>query len=441
MSATLEVCRSNSAFSPDAKYTDLLLRTGANTQRVLVLPGSNIAAPMIVSYSNVAIFGSLTVNGSNVTPGTGTDVATSNYAYGALTTQAGWASNAGAFGSNTSVAASIVTFNTSNYAYGPLTSKADYNSNTSVSASNKAFSIVDGAYGSNLAVVTSNYAWGPNTISVLFGSNTAVAASNQAYSIVDGAFGSNTSVWTSNSYVVNSNANWAKLIATSNQAYTPAGGAGVGWATYSSNLYSMCNGVGIGLSNPTSQLSVNGAVSAQAICLDITGNLAYGQADSTAVWSSNAVVSLSNVVANKNALLTSVQSTSAAAAVSTSTQIDVDATNLAVTFTAPASGKVIVKLTGSCYMQPGANSSCTGVWNLRSGGSDVANTKRTAAYLSVGSGGGQSSTTVQYSTLVTGLTSGASYTWKWGHGNPANNSSYTLSISSTDPATMEVWSA
>jgi hypothetical protein len=79
---------------------------------------------------------------------------------------------------------------------------------------------------------------------------------------------------------------------------------------------------------------------------------------------------------------------------------DMDATNLVVTFTAPASGKVMVELSGILEV----TGSSPGAWSLRSGTSTI-------KACMVGTG-------YRYATAsfyITGLTPGDSYTYKWGY--------------------------
>ena len=117
---------------------------------------------------------------------------------------------------------------------------------------------------------------------------------------------------------------------------------------------------------------------------------------------------------------------------SSATFVDADATNLKVTFTAPASGQVLVRLTAA---RTSSGTSPVQYWNVRSGGSDIA-----------GTGGVISATTTRsrnsHAVIVSGLTSGNSYTYTWGHMVTGTTATSTISVGSTDgPATMEVWSA
>lgn len=92
-----------------------------------------------------------------------------------------------------------------------------------------------------------------------------------------------------------------------------------------------------------------------------------------------------------------------------STFADVDATNAAVTFTVPPSGKVLVEASACCRNDT-ADGSCH--LNLREGSSDLAGTDMRMS--------AQASSTTQdevrgfYCAYITGLTPGASKTYKMG---------------------------
>lgn len=110
---------------------------------------------------------------------------------------------------------------------------------------------------------------------------------------------------------------------------------------------------------------------------------------------------------------------------------DVDATNLAATFTAPASGNVLVRLS-AVVLQTGANNSYFG---LRVGAADVAATSGliTSSYNAGVMG-------MTWACRVTGLTPGNPYTWKWA----AKVGAGTLKLFNGPTyggLTMEVWSA
>ncbi|HSX06738.1 MAG TPA: glycosyl hydrolase family 28-related protein [Candidatus Saccharimonadia bacterium] len=122
---------------------------------------------------------------------------------------------------------------------------------------------------------------------------------------------------------------------------------------------------------------------------------------------------------------------------------DVDATNLAITFTAPASGQVLVRLTG-LVSRSGTSPTLDVFWNLRDTNGNIS-----------GTGGRIFTNTGLYipatlSQTVSSLTPGQSYTWKWGHRASAAGADWTADLrvggdptttSGYAPATMEVWSA
>jgi hypothetical protein len=117
---------------------------------------------------------------------------------------------------------------------------------------------------------------------------------------------------------------------------------------------------------------------------------------------------------------------------------DVDATNLTITFTVPASGKVLVVLDAVAYH---ATQAQYYMWVLRTtGGSNVAGTKRQIT--------GMDLTTARYCTriYITGLTPGASVTYRWGHlvQSSTGNIRYGddgSTVAQAGAATMEVWAA
>lgn len=84
---------------------------------------------------------------------------------------------------------------------------------------------------------------------------------------------------------------------------------------------------------------------------------------------------------------------------------DIDATNLVVTFTAPASGSVVVMLTGRIT----TSAATTPTWGLRNGSSQAGGLFTLASSLNLG-GAHQARTGVVY---ITSLTPGTSYTVKW----------------------------
>jgi len=118
-----------------------------------------------------------------------------------------------------------------------------------------------------------------------------------------------------------------------------------------------------------------------------------------------------------------------------------DATNLSVTFTVPASGNVIVVLSAAAYAD-GTVTSREQFWGLinASGGAYVANSARSVLYTE--NDGIQARPCARI--YITGLTPGASITYRWaGRSNGGNTSIYAGNSSGDEQgaATMEVWTA
>lgn len=154
--------------------------------------------------------------------------------------------------------------------------------------------------------------------------------------------------------------------------------------------------------------------------------------DSTATTSAGATL-LASV---ERTATTASQYTGATAAASA----DVDATNLAITFTAPASGAVRVTLIGPSYVDT--------FWSLRSGTTNIVGSERFV--------GGVTNARLTVPINIVGLTPGTSYTYKWayrsGGGTPKLNygttsaSEFAAAASVptlppvNGPLVMEVWS-
>lgn len=164
--------------------------------------------------------------------------------------------------------------------------------------------------------------------------------------------------------------------------------------------------------------------------LDTTADKEYVCLDASvgaAVWKET------TVSAGGVALLASVAyspGADATVATSSGTSIaDADATNLAIAFTVPASGAVLVKLSG--YFDN--SSAATNRWGLREASSTVAE----GVVWTLASSGGLR---LHWETKVTGLTPAASLTYKWawrcsaGTGHLNAGTSYGRLM-------MEVWSA
>lgn len=93
-------------------------------------------------------------------------------------------------------------------------------------------------------------------------------------------------------------------------------------------------------------------------------------------------------------------------ATTSTTFADVDATNLAVTFTAPPSGKVMFV----AYLAINIQSGTVLAWNLRDGSGDISGTEAR-----VSPSGVTSLIRINNRWYRTGLTPGTSYTYKLGH--------------------------
>jgi hypothetical protein len=117
--------------------------------------------------------------------------------------------------------------------------------------------------------------------------------------------------------------------------------------------------------------------------------------------------------------------------------VDVDSTNLVVAFTGPPSGKVLVSLTAF------ANVSTTGntlAWNVRSGSSDVTGTNAAVHYFANTSGSPDYEHRATHRFVVSGLTAGTSYSYKWGHARTSGSGTVrTQCGGNIGPAVMEVW--
>lgn len=123
------------------------------------------------------------------------------------------------------------------------------------------------------------------------------------------------------------------------------------------------------------------------------------------------------------------------ASVSSTAFVDVDATNLAITFMVPSSGKVLVGLNGEIYS---GNTGIPTIWNLREASSNLSGTQCHTA------NNENDSRRIAARILVTGLTPGDIKTYKWGHASINGTAVFTCcggtAITDPGPATMEVWS-
>lgn len=111
---------------------------------------------------------------------------------------------------------------------------------------------------------------------------------------------------------------------------------------------------------------------------------------------------------------------------------DIDATNLKIDFTVPASGAVIVRLTAHGYT---AASNSQLHWGLREGSSDVTGSDQQITNAS------SPSAIRTYTGYFSGLTAEAAKTWKWAHRRGGANNANTWYGAGVGPAIMEVWAA
>lgn len=112
--------------------------------------------------------------------------------------------------------------------------------------------------------------------------------------------------------------------------------------------------------------------------------------------------------------------------------VDVDATNLAVSFVAPPSGKVLIRLSALA----GKATTSRYEWNLREAGGNVANTANWVAAWN----GSNEEARQRAEMVISGLTPGQSYTYKWGYRSVDGGAIYVYAGgTSYGPAVMEVW--
>lgn len=117
------------------------------------------------------------------------------------------------------------------------------------------------------------------------------------------------------------------------------------------------------------------------------------------------------------------------------TLVDADATNLAVSFTAPASGNVLVRLTGTMRLNAAVANRV--LWGLRESTTNIGGGDSAGVYVGYAFTGSVSilqSTSVAF--VLTGVSAGA-HTYKWAIGCTANGGG--LLVDASNPATMEVW--
>jgi hypothetical protein len=119
---------------------------------------------------------------------------------------------------------------------------------------------------------------------------------------------------------------------------------------------------------------------------------------------------------------------------SSATLADVDATNAAVTFTAPASGNVLVRLSASA--SPGGTANAFQTWGLREGGSDIAGGIAESIAVRCAVASTEQYTGVTKVFVLTGISAGShTYKWSWAQSSGTG----TMRANASSPAVMEVW--
>lgn len=121
------------------------------------------------------------------------------------------------------------------------------------------------------------------------------------------------------------------------------------------------------------------------------------------------------------------------------TLADVDSTNLSVAFTAPANGKVLVRLTGNVEPMNGGTASQM-FFGLREAAATVTNSEQSVTAID-SSFGTTSHVKVSSAHYVTGLVAASAHTYKWAWKRASGGGTIGLRSGSTDPLTIEVWAA
>jgi hypothetical protein len=116
------------------------------------------------------------------------------------------------------------------------------------------------------------------------------------------------------------------------------------------------------------------------------------------------------------------------------TLADVDATNAAVTFTAPASGNVLVRLSASA--SPGSTANAFQTWGLREGSSDIAGAVAESIVVRCATAGTEQYIGATKVFVLTGISAGShTYKWSWAQSSGTG----TMRANASSPAVMEVW--
>lgn len=173
---------------------------------------------------------------------------------------------------------------------------------------------------------------------------------------------------------------------------------------------------------PANGLQIDSSCTECDVALTVSGN--SGSDINTAANAADNRVVLNGVVYPlRPARISYNPGTSAQVSTTSSTFADVDATNLSVTGTVPRSGAIRIILDGVANVNSAATY-C--LWNLRDGSGDVSGTSRAVT-------NSTSRTRVRTSFDITGLTPGASFTYKWGHASSDNTTQVNLNRGSGSP--------
>lgn len=120
-------------------------------------------------------------------------------------------------------------------------------------------------------------------------------------------------------------------------------------------------------------------------------------------------------------------------ATTSATPADVSTANLAVTFTAPASGQVLVDLNAAADFT--AATATAYMWCLRNSSGLIAGTDNVALRGS----SSRNTIRVHMPIFVTGLTSGSSYTWTWAHKLDVNDAGATARLLVGNTVGTAIW--
>lgn len=120
------------------------------------------------------------------------------------------------------------------------------------------------------------------------------------------------------------------------------------------------------------------------------------------------------------------------------TLVDLNASNNVVTFTAPASGNVLIVLEAMVQPDSGSLAGKVASWGLRESTTIVAGPYEVAFHHVAAS---SYYVRPSLSIYMTGLTPGSSHTYKWAHKCSSGATNEVVVGGSTDPRVMTVWSA